>query len=183
MIKKALLTTALLSTALLANADDFTFSSNDIAANSTLKPAQVANVFGCSGGNISPELHWKNPPKGTKSFALTVYDPDAPTGSGFWHWMVINIPKTTSHLVSGAGDVSKNKLPKGAQQLRSDYGFNGFGGACPPKGDKPHRYEFTLYALDTDNITLAEGATTAVGGFMIHAHTLAKVGFTAYFGR
>lgn len=182
MIKKTLLiTTAAMS--FIAQAQTFTLASNDIASGETLKNAQVANIFGCTGDNQSPELHWENAPKNTKSFAITAYDPDAPTGSGFWHWMVINLPANTYSLPSGAGDVDKPILPTEAKQMRSDYGFHGFGGACPPKGAKPHRYEFTVYALSTDHIDLPKDATTAVAGFMIHANTIKKAQFTAYFGR
>lgn len=165
------------------NMKKFKLYSPTIEAGATLGKAQVANVFGCSGDNISPELRWENVPEGTKSFALTVYDPDAPTGSGFWHWMVINILATETGLVADAGNINEDKLPKGARNLRSDYGFYGFGGACPPEGDKPHRYEFTLFALNTDKLDLPEDVTTAVGGFMINAHTIEKTSFTAYFGR
>lgn len=165
------------------NMGKFKLYSPIIEDGATLENAQVANVFGCSGDNLSPELRWENAPEGTKSFALTVYDPDAPTGSGFWHWMVINIPVSESGLAPDAGNISVNKLPAGARQLRSDYGFYGFGGACPPEGDKPHRYQFTVFALNTDKLDLPEDVTTAVGGFMINAHTIEKAEFTAYFGR
>lgn len=187
MIFRTILTVGVLLTATVNAQEDkmkrFKLYSPDIEAESTLQSAQVANVFGCEGDNLSPELRWENAPEGTKSFALTVYDPDAPTGSGFWHWMVINIPASENGLSTDAGNISENKLPAGARNLRSDYGFYGFGGACPPEGDKPHRYQFTVFALNTDKLDLPEEVTTAVGGFMINAHTIEKAQFTAYFGR
>lgn len=167
----------------MTETNKFSLTSPQFNAGDTLTKAQVANTFGCSGDNISPELRWQNAPAGTKSFAVTCYDPDAPTGSGFWHWMVINIPASENSLAADAGNINVNKLPNGARQLRSDYGFYGFGGACPPPGDKPHRYIFTVFALNTDKLELADDVTTAVGGFNINAHALAKAELITYFGR
>lgn len=161
----------------------FTLSSPHIEPNATLSADQVFNDWGCTGNNISPELNWENAPEGTKSFAVTVYDPDAPTGSGFWHWMVINIPAEITSLVAGAGAHNSDLLPEGTFTLRNDYGYRGFGGACPPEGDEPHRYEFTVFALGVDKIELSNDTTTAVGGFNIRANALASATFTATFGR
>lgn len=187
MIKKALLNTALgiagslfLSAAMAA---DFQLSSPGIKPNSTLTADQVFNGFGCTGKNISPELVWSNAPAGTKSFALTVYDPDAPTGSGWWHWVAYNIPASTTKIAAGAGTVDGKNLPAGTEQGRTDFGSTGFGGACPPVGDKPHRYIFTLHALSTDKLEIPEGATAALVGYMINANRIAQTSFTAYYGR
>ena len=114
---------------------------------------QVFNSFGCKGKNLSPELHWSGAPEGTKSFALMVHDPDAPTGSGFWHWIVYNIPADVDHLPAEAGDPKKPGLPKGAVQGRTDFGTVGYGGPCPPPG-KPHHYHFVVYALDVPSLGL-----------------------------
>ena len=110
---------------------------------------------------MSPALAWKNPPAGTKGYAVTVYDPDAPTGSGWWHWVVYNIPATVTSLPVGAGDRGGAKLPAGALQGRTDFGTAGWGGPCPPKGDKPHRYVFTVHALKTDKLDVPADATAA----------------------
>jgi Raf kinase inhibitor-like YbhB/YbcL family protein len=166
-----------------ANAGDFTLSSPDVAANSTMANANVFNGMGCSGGNISPQLVWSDAPAGTESFALTVYDPDAPTGSGFWHWVVANIPASVTGLARGAGTADGKALPAGSVQVATDFGVPGFGGPCPPTGDKPHRYIFTLFALKTPKLELPEHATAAVTGFMIHFNVIAQTGFTAYYGR
>ncbi len=173
---------ALLGAFSLAQAAGFTLTSPTIKPGSTLTKAQVFNGFGCSGDNISPELKWSGAPAGTKSFAVTVYDPDAPTGSGWWHWVVINLPADSTGLVEGAGS-TVGKLPAGAMQGRTDFGSAGFGGACPPQGHKPHRYIFTVYALKTDKLDVPADATAALVGFMINATKLASASFTAKYGR
>ena len=167
----------------IANAADFQLSSPTIKPEATLSLDQVFNSFGCTGKNLSPELVWTNAPQGTKSFALTVYDPDAPTGSGWWHWVVYNLPATTTKLAAGAGTADGKKLPAGTLQGRTDFGAPGFGGACPPVGDKPHRYIFTLHALKTDKIDVPTDATAALIGYMINANRIGQASFTAYYGR
>jgi Raf kinase inhibitor-like YbhB/YbcL family protein len=164
-------------------AGGFTLASPSIKPGSMLTEAQVFNGFGCSGKNVSPALEWKNPPKGTKSFAVTVYDPDAPTGSGWWHWVVYNLPAASTMLAEGAGSADGKGLPIGAVQGRTDFGAPGFGGACPPKGDKPHRYIFTVYALKTERLEAPADGTAALIGFMIHANKLGQASFTARYGR
>lgn len=166
-----------------AHAADFTLSSSDIADGKPLSSQQVFQGFGCAGGNTSPELSWNNPPAGTRSLAITVYDPDAPTGSGWWHWTVVNLPATTRQLPSSAGDRRGALLPAGAIQTRTDYGQPGFGGACPPAGDKPHRYQFTVWALKVDKLPLDEQASGAMAGYMLNANSLAKATLTALYGR
>ncbi|WP_028081235.1 YbhB/YbcL family Raf kinase inhibitor-like protein [Solimonas soli] len=160
----------------------FRLTSPDIAEQRTLADAQVLEGFGCHGGNRSPALTWSAGPVGTKSYALTVYDPDAPTGSGWWHWVVVNLPADTVQLPAAAGGADGAMLPAGARQLSTDFGAPGYGGACPPPGDKPHRYVFTVYALDSV-LELPANATPALAGFMIHAHTLASARITARYGR
>jgi len=166
-----------------ATAAGFTLASPTIKPGSTLSDAQVFNGFGCTGKNVSPALKWSGAPKGTKSFALTVYDPDAPTGSGWWHWVVYNIPASATELAEGAGSADGKGLPPGSMQANTDFGAPGFGGACPPKGDKPHRYVFTVYALKTDKLEIPAGGTAALVGFMIHANKLGAATFTAKYGR
>src|SRR5687767_12206982 len=128
----------------------FTLTSPDIAADAMIDSKFEFDGFGCSGENKSPALKWSGAPPGTKSFAVTVYDPDAPTGSGWWHWFVINIPADVTELPSDAGNASNANLPQGARQVRIDYGVAAWGGACPPEGDKAHRYVFTVHALKTE---------------------------------
>ncbi|MFI4868234.1 MAG: YbhB/YbcL family Raf kinase inhibitor-like protein [Steroidobacterales bacterium] len=171
-----------LASAAVAADGAFTLHSPAVAPNSTLSNDQVYSGFGCSGRNISPALAWRGAPKGTRSFALTVYDPDAPTGSGWWHWLVYNIPASVSELPTGAGSAG-GTLPAGAVQGHTDFGTAGFGGACPPAGDKPHRYIFTVYALKSERIDVPDAASAAMVGFMIHANTLAKASITAHYGR
>ncbi len=166
-----------------AAADDgFKLQSAMVAPNATLANEQVFNGFGCSGKNISPPLRWNGAPPATKSFALTVYDPDAPTGSGWWHWVVYDIPASVTELPQGAGD-SGGQLPAGAIQGRTDFGAPGYGGPCPPAGDKPHRYVFTVYALKTEKLDVPAGSSAAMVGFMINANKLASASITARYGR
>ncbi|HEY3732139.1 MAG TPA: YbhB/YbcL family Raf kinase inhibitor-like protein [Steroidobacteraceae bacterium] len=165
-----------------ANPSAFHLHSATVAPNSTLANTQVYSGFGCSGGNISPALTWTGAPSGTKSFAVTLYDPDAPTGSGWWHWVVYNIPANITELPEGAGSPG-GRLPPGAIQGHTDFGTSGFGGACPPAGDKPHRYIFTVYALKTDKISAPDDASAAMIGFMIRGNMLAKASLTARYGR
>ena len=161
----------------------FTLTSTDVKPGATLTTKEVFNGMGCTGQNTSPALSWKGAPAGTKSFALTVYDPDAPTGSGWWHWMVYNIPATTTSLPAGAGDQTKKLLPAGATQGPTDFGSPGFGGACPPVGDKPHRYIFTVYALKTAKLDIPANSTSAFVGFNLNSNLLGKASFTAMYGR
>ena len=128
---------------------------------------------GCSGGNKSPHLSWSGAPEGTKSFAITCYDPDAPTGSGFWHWLVVNIPANASEIAEGAGSQGGN-LPAGALQTRTDFGAPGYGGPCPPVGDHPHRYLFTVFAVKSEKLDVNVDTSAAVVGFNLHFNTLAK---------
>ncbi|MGC3981381.1 MAG: YbhB/YbcL family Raf kinase inhibitor-like protein [Steroidobacteraceae bacterium] len=169
--------------ALPAFAADFKLSSTDIKANGTLSNAQVFNSFGCSGANISPQLSWSGAPAGTQSYAVTVYDPDAPTGSGWWHWVAINIPASATSIAQGAGTTEGKALPAGTQQVRTDFGAPGFGGACPPAGDKAHRYIFTVYALKVPKLDVPTDATAAYAGYNIQGNMLGKASFTAYYGR
>lgn len=181
-IRHSLLVAGFLA-ASLAQAAGFTLSSPTIKPGATLTQAQVFNGFGCTGQNISPELRWSGAPAGTKSFAVTMYDPDAPTGSGWWHWLVINLPAESTGLAEGAGAADGKALPAGARHGRTDFGSPGFGGACPPEGNKPHRYIFTVYALKTDKIDVPADASAALIGFMLNANKLATASFTAKFGR
>jgi Raf kinase inhibitor-like YbhB/YbcL family protein len=160
----------------------FTLASTDISPGGTIANRQVFNGFGCNGGNVSPALTWSNPPAGTKSFALLMHDPDAPTGSGWWHWVVYNIPATLSSLPAAAGDPQKNLLPAGAVQGRSDFGTPGYGGPCPPPGTA-HHYYLRLYALKDAKLDLPADATAAYIGFTVRAHSLAKAELMGLYGR
>ncbi len=174
----------------------FTLSSPDLTNNS-FATQYILNGFGCTGGNISPELQWSNVPPGTKSLALQVYDPDAPSGSGFWHWAIYDIPPTTTGLARGVGN-NAALLPPGAFGGNTDFldtgatGVNGnYGGPCPPAGDPPHRYIFTLYAVAVDQLEVAGGVpktgTAGLYGFVLNkgigTNLIAKTSFTATYGR
>lgn len=161
----------------------FALSSPEIPTDGMIPASFEFNGFGCSGENKSPALQWRGAPQDTRSFAVTVYDPDAPTGSGWWHWLVINIPADVTGLPGNAGVPNSPTLPKTARQIRNDYGVNAWGGVCPPPGDAPHRYVFTVYALKVDSLDVPADATAALTGFMIHANTLATASFTARYGR
>lgn len=156
-----------------AQASTFQVHSQDIATGKPLSQHSVFNGFSCTGENHSPAIEWSGAPQGTKSFAVTVYDPDAPTGSGWWHWTVFNIPSYVVALPDDAGNVDHHLLPQGAAQGRNDYGYAGFGGACPPAGDTPHHYHVKVWALNTDHLPLDSNASGALVGFMLNAHVLA----------
>ena len=164
--------TILASIAVSASAADFQLQSQSIAEGEQLSSEFVFQGFGCEGGNLSPQLSWVNAPQGTKSFAITAYDPDAPTGSGWWHWFAFNIPADV-RTVKG-GDVT-------GVQLTNDYGAQGFGGACPPPGEV-HRYEFTVHALGS-TLGIDESVSNALAGFMVNANSLASSTITAVYTR
>jgi Raf kinase inhibitor-like YbhB/YbcL family protein len=149
----------------------FTITSDSLSDGGVLPDAQVQAI-----GNRSPHLKWADAPEGTKSFAVTCYDPDAPTGSGFWHWTVANIPSDVTELAEGASPAS---LPAGAVEGRTDFGEPGFGGAAPPPGHGPHRYIFTVFAVDMDKLDVTGEDSGAKFGFNLHFHTLAKASITA----
>ncbi|MEF2966266.1 YbhB/YbcL family Raf kinase inhibitor-like protein [Paenibacillus sp. M1] len=153
----------------------FQVTSNDIAEGLPLPPKQYSGMSGVEGGkDLSPHLRWSGAPEGTKSFAVTAYDPDAPTGSGLWHWAVINIPGSDTELPAGAGDEHGSGLPQGALQLPNDLRLERFIGAAPPAGHGPHRYYFVVHALDVENIGVDPNATPALLGFTMLNHTLGR---------
>jgi len=168
-----------------ANAQSMSLTSSEVKEGGTIVNDQVFKGFGCTGNNVSPSLSWSGAPSGTKSFAVSIYDPDAPTGSGWWHWVVFNIPANVTSLPKGAGDVKSKSMPKGAVQSRTDFGSDGYGGPCPPTGDKPHHYQITVFAVDVDKLPDAKDdkASAALVGFDLHFHTLTKASLTATYGR
>lgn len=161
----------------------FVLTSGDFEEGGRLAEAQIYNSFGCTGGNQSPSLSWSGAPEGTKSFAILMYDPDAPTGSGWWHWLAYNIPAETAGLATGAGDEAGKGLPAGSAQGRTDFGSGGYGGPCPPPGSGDHRYYFRVHALSVAQLELPEGASAALVGFNINANTLATAQIVGIFGR
>jgi Raf kinase inhibitor-like YbhB/YbcL family protein len=184
MIKKLILTSLfIIMIVSISFAQDFILSSPQLETGKNLAIEQVFLGFGCTGKNISPALSWKNAPADTKSFAVTVYDPDAPTGSGWWHWVIFNIPAAIDNLKENAGDPASNLAPAGSIQSVTDYGKPGYGGACPPAGDKPHRYIFTVFALDIQKLPLDANASGAMVGFYLNQHALAKATLTALYSR
>ena len=161
----------------------FMLSSPQVEPDGEIDASFEYNGFGCSGDNRSPELQWHNPPPNTRSFAISVHDPDAPTGSGWWHWRVVNIPASATGLPVNAGAEDSNLLPEGSHQIRNDFGYKGWGGMCPPQGAAPHRYTFTVHALDVERLDLPEDASPALAGFMIHQHEIERAGFMVTYAR
>ncbi|MGY1690512.1 YbhB/YbcL family Raf kinase inhibitor-like protein [Geodermatophilus sp. SYSU D01105] len=157
----------------------FELTSTDCSDGQPLPMPHVSGVMGAGGEDRSPQLSWSGFPEGTRSFAVTVYDPDAPTQSGFWHWAVANIPATVTELPSGAGDRDGSGLPEGAVQLRNDAGFPGYVGAAPPAGHGPHRYFITVHAVDTETLDVTPDTTPAVLGFNLFGHTLGRATLVA----
>ncbi len=159
----------------------FTLTSADIGGQATL--TEVFNGFGCTGKNQSPQLAWTNAPAGTKSFAVTMFDPDAPTGSGWWHWLIFDIPATTTQLVSNAGNSSLALAPKNAIQSVTNFETKGYGGPCPPENHGLHQYIITLYALKTDKLGLDANATPATVGYYLWNNTIEKASLIMYYQR
>jgi Raf kinase inhibitor-like YbhB/YbcL family protein len=188
MRRAALMTAFLAMSAALHAAEDstgangFLLTSPDIADGRTMALTQVFNSFGCSGQNLSPALSWSHAPPGTQSFALLVHDPDAPTGSGWWHWLVYNIPASASSLPAAAGGESGKLMPAGAVQGRTDFGAHAYGGPCPPPG-KVHHYHFRLFALKVPKLEVPADASAAFISFNVHANALAEAQITALYSR
>lgn len=159
----------------------FTLTSETLGGNAT--KTEEFNGFGCSGKNESPQLSWANAPEGTKSFAITMHDPDAPTGSGWWHWVVFDLPADVQTLPAGAGTVDAGLMPTPAIQSVTDYGAPGYGGPCPPEGHGIHQYTITVHALKVEHLGLDQETNPAVVGFNIWANTLGKASLVTYYGR
>jgi len=162
--------------AVSAQAADFKLAV-DAGADGGFAQRHTYNGFGCTGQNLAPALHWEGVPAKARSLALTVYDPDAPTGSGWWHWVVLDLPAASTGLPQGGA------LPASAFALRNDYGDTRWGGPCPPQGDKPHHYVFTIHALDVPDLGLPADASPAKAGFMIRQHTVGTAQVTLRYGR
>lgn len=162
---------------------EMTITSTDIQASELMPKAQEFAGFGCSGGDLSPQLSWANAPADTKSFAITAYDPDAPTGSGWWHWVLVNIPTSVTTLATGAGNPDKALLPEGSQTFKTDYGSKRFGGACPPEGDKAHRYQFKVFALNVEKLELPEDGSAALVGYYLNSHAIETATLEALYKR
>jgi len=174
---------AALLAAAAAPAAAMTVSSPDFSNSAPIPLVRVLNAFTCTGQNRSPPVSWSGEPKGTQSFAVTLYDPDAPTGSGWWHWTVFNIPASVHNLPENAGTENSTGLPNGAVQGRTDFGFSHYGGPCPPKGDKPHRYILTVYAVKEAKLPLDANSSGALVGYVLHFNTLAEAHTMGRYGR
>ncbi|WP_440903025.1 YbhB/YbcL family Raf kinase inhibitor-like protein [Catenovulum sp. SX2] len=183
MLNKTILAAALIGLSSSAVAGDFKLTSTDISHGNFMPKTQEFNGFGCTGGDKSPQLKWTGAPKGTKSFAVTVHDADAPTGSGWWHWQIVNIPASVTELKAGAGDKSGKFKPAGSQQIENDYGVAAFGGACPPPGHGAHKYKFTVHALSVEKLELPQNASGALAGYMINANSIDTATIEALYKR
>lgn len=167
----------------LPEAATFRLTSTDVRDGEKLPPAQVSGIFGAGGEDRSPQLSWSGFPEGTRSFVVTMYDPDAPTVSGFWHWAVVNVPASVTELPAGAGDEGGSGLPGGAYQIPNDARLDRFLGAAPPEGHGRHRYIFSVHALDVDSLDVDRGATPALLMFNCFGHTVGRAFLTAWYER
>ena len=165
----------------LFSQETFTLESEVLGGNFT--NVEEFNGFGCTGENTSPQLSWSNSPEGTKSFAITMYDPDAPTGSGWWHWVVFDIPHNIRSIMEGAGNVSKKIMPEKAIQSITNYGVPGYGGPCPPEDHGIHQYVITIHALKVATLDLDANTNPAIVGYYIWNNTIAKASIVAYYER
>ena len=182
MFKSILITVvALIFNLNLFGQDTFTLESKTLGGNSTT--LEEFNGFGCTGENTSPQLSWSNAPEGTKSFAITMYDPDAPTGSGWWHWVVFDIPSDVNELLKNAGNIEKGLMPKDAIQSLTNYGVPGYGGPCPPENHGLHQYIITVHALKVDKLGLDENTNPAIVGYYLWNNTIAKASIVTYYER
>jgi Raf kinase inhibitor-like YbhB/YbcL family protein len=181
----ALLSAAWLAAMICASAAaaDFKLMSVDIGPDKPLAQDFVFSGFGCTGGNQSPALSWSGAPSGTKSYAIALFDPDAMQGRGFWHWLMINIPASTTALARDSGKNDGSKLPSGAAQIKNGFRASGYSGSCPPPSDEPHGYVMTVYALKTAAIEIPPEATSAMMLASIEANSLGKASLTYHFGR
>jgi len=160
-----------------SNAENFTITSNSFVNGQTLPKGQIYNHFGCTGDNKSPHLKWEGAPKGTKSFALIVHDPDAPRPTGWYHWIVLNIPTDVTSLKEG------QQINHPMIQIKNDFGNVTYGGACPPKGHGVHHYNFTIYALESAGLIPSPGSTPDSVERQVKKHALASATITALYGR
>jgi len=167
----------------LPDAATFALTSADLQEGEKLAMPQVSGIFGAGGQDHSPQLSWSGFPPETESFTLTMFDPDAPTVSGFWHWAVVNIPKTVTQLLGDAGDESGSDLPHGAVQLPNDARMARYLGAAPPEGDGKHRYIFAVHALTTERLEIDAQATPAFLMFNLLDKTLARAILTGWYER
>lgn len=154
---------------LLPKVKAFALSSDDMSDGN---PMPAAHAF--AGDNISPHLRWSDAPSGTKSYVVTCFDPDAPTPSGYWHWVVVNVPASVTGLSTGAGREDGSELPSGAFHCHNDNGIHGYSGAAPPSGDRVHRYFFVVHAVDVEKLDVDENTSPAVVSFNLAFHTLGR---------
>lgn len=177
-MKTLLITTALFMSYVL-QAQTFTLRSGELGGQATFR--QVAGIYGCKGDNISPQLSWVNAPEGTQSFAVTIFDDSAPTGSGWWHWLIFDIDKAVRELKSGAGNPLNNVSPRQAFQSKTVFGSAGYGGPCPPQGSGMHRYVITVFALKVTKLGLTADANPALVGFNLKQNVIQKSSLVFYY--